>query len=74
MDIETLIALAKEIDRVVVPCHNPEHAALDCGEAADTNERMRLTADGAVLIVSDGRYWQVGTIKEVYNGLRRLSE
>jgi hypothetical protein len=34
---------------------------------------MRLTADGALLTVNEGRYWQVGTLEDVYNGLRSLS-
>jgi hypothetical protein len=70
--IEQVIALAAEKGRVVKACHNPEFAALDCGEAPETNERMRMTAGGALLTVDEGRYWQVGTLDDVYNGLRML--
>jgi hypothetical protein len=72
VSIDEVIALATEKGRVVKACHSPEHAALDCGAAPDTNERMRMTAGGALLTVDDGRYWQVGTLDEVYNGLRSL--
>lgn len=72
VSIDEVIALATEKGRVVKACHSPKHAALDCGEAPDTNERMRMTAGGALLTVNDGRYWQVGTLDEVYNGLRSL--
>jgi hypothetical protein len=72
--IEEVIALAAEKGRVVKACHSPEHAALDCGAAPNTNERMRMTAGGALLTVNEGRYWQVGTLDEVYNGLRSLGE
>ncbi len=71
--IEEVIALAIEKGRVVKACHSIEHAAIDCGAAPDTNERMRMTADGALLLVDEGRYWQVGTLDEVYNGLRSLT-
>lgn len=70
---EQVQAVAREKGRVVKACADPGHAALDCGEAPDTSERMRMTADGALLIVSEGRYWQVGTLLDVYNGLRSLS-
>lgn len=71
MNIEDVIALATEKGRVVKACHDPEFAAMDCGEAP-AGERMRLTSDGALLTVSNGRYWQVGTLEDVYNGLRSL--
>jgi hypothetical protein len=71
--IEEVIALAAEKGRVVKACHSPEHAALDCGDAP-AGECMRLTAGGALLTVNEGRYWQVGTLDEVYNGLRSLGE
>lgn len=65
-------ALAEQKGRVVKHCHDPGYAALDCGEAPNTNERARITADGAFLTVDEGRYWQVGTLDDVYNGLRSL--
>ena len=71
LKIEEVIALANKKGRVVKACHSPEFAALDCGEAP-AGERMRLTADGALLTVNEGRYWQIGTLNEVYNGLRSL--
>jgi len=71
VSIDEVIALATEKGRVVKACHDPEYAALDCGEAP-AGELMRLTSDGALLTVDDGRYWQVGTLDDVYNGLRSL--
>jgi hypothetical protein len=72
MKIEDVIELAAQKGRVVKACHDPEFAALDCGEAPNPNERMRVTADGAVLTVNNGRYWQVGPLVDVYNGLKGL--
>lgn len=69
MIAEELIEYGKTIGKVITLCDNPELVAVDCGEAPDTNERMRLTADGALLTVRDGRYWQVGEIGEVARAL-----
>jgi hypothetical protein len=70
--IDQVQELAQQKGRVVKACHDPEFAALDCGEAPDSNERMRMTAGGALLTVDEGRYWQVGPLEDVYNGLKGL--
>lgn len=71
--IDQVISLAAEKGRVAKACHDPAYAAVDCGPAPETNERMRMTADGALLTVSEGRYWQVGPIEDVFQGLKGLS-
>ena len=38
--------------------------AVNIGKAEDTNERMRLTDSGQLLVVDEGCYWQVGTTEE----------
>jgi hypothetical protein len=38
--------------------------AVNVGKAEDTNERMRLTGSGQLLVVDEGCYWQVGTTDE----------
>ena len=73
ISVERLIELGKQKGRIIERCVDAKFAAVDCGPAPDTNERMRLTADGAMLIVNEGRYWQVGTLNEVYDGLKRIT-
>ena len=46
---------------IVKPCHSENFIAVRCGEASDPSERMRLTADGQLLTVMDGYFWQIGT-------------
>lgn len=70
---EQVKAVADEKGRVVRLGADPRYAAVDCGPAPDTNERMRMTSDGALLLVDGGRYWQLGLLSEVYNGLRSLA-
>lgn len=69
MTAEELIEYGKTVGKVIAPCQSPEYVAVDCGEAPDTNERMRITSDGAVFTVHEGRYWQVGGIEEVARAL-----
>ena len=69
---EDVQAMAETKGRVVKQCEDPEYVALDCGEAPDSNERMRMTAHGAVLILDKGRFWQVGPIADVYIALKGL--
>jgi hypothetical protein len=74
MNVDEVIKLAAEKGRIVKPSQvDPEMCCVDCGPAADTNERARLTADGAFLIVSEGRYWQIGPVKNVTEWLKGLS-
>lgn len=73
MNREQVMESARSVGLVVEPC------AMDCliavrGEKAptDTNERMRMTSDGAMLTVSDGYYWQIGTVDDVANYVNTL--
>lgn len=72
MNIDEVISLATLKGWTAKACHSPDHVAFDCGPAPDSNERMRLTADGALLIVDECRYWQVVEIKDAYEGLQKL--
>lgn len=73
MNIDEVIKLAADKGRVVKPSAvDPELCVIDCGPAPDTNERARLTSDGAFLTVDEGRYWQVGPIKDVAAWLKGL--
>ena len=73
MNIDEIINLAAEKGRIVKPSQvDSEMCCVDCGPAQDTNERARLTADGAFLIVNEGRYWQIGPVKDVAAWLKGL--
>jgi len=71
MTIDEVLSMADKKGVVVKPSLvDDSMCVVDLGPAPDTNERMRVTADGAVLIVDEGRYWQIGPIKDVYNWLK----
>ena len=70
MTREDIIRMAQDIGWIVKPCYDPTMIAVQCGIAPDANERMRVTAEGAVLIVDDGYYWQIGTTQEVAAAIR----
>lgn len=73
--IEKTIALAIKKGKIVKPSLvDSSVALLDCGPAIEKNERMRITADGALLSVDEGRYWQIGPVKDIYNWLKTLPE
>jgi len=72
IDIKALLSLAADKGWSAKECHDPDYVAFDCGPAPDTNERMRLTAEGALLTVDDGRYWQVVSLKDAYEGLSKI--
>lgn len=65
MNREQVMQEAQSVGLVVEPCHDEGCISVRSGEAKDTNERMRLTSDGVLLTVSDGYYWQVGTVEDV---------
>ena len=65
MTNKEVIKRGMSIGLVIKQCHNPEYLAIDCGEALDPNERMRITSDGKVLMVNGGRYWQVGSAEDI---------
>jgi hypothetical protein len=74
MSIDEIITLAAKHGRTVKPSMtDPKYCCLDCGPAPDPNERGRMTADGAFLIVDEGRYWQVGPLTDVAAWLKGLS-
>jgi len=70
MNREEVIQFANRSGFVAKPCASEEYIAIRVGEAEDTNERMRLTEDGQVLVVDEGYYWQVGTVEDVANAIR----
>ena len=70
MTREQVMEMARNSGLVVEPCSSDQHIAVRAGVAEDTNERMRLTSDGALLTVSDGYYWQVGTVEDVHKYLK----
>jgi len=73
MTIHKLIALASEKGRVVRPSAiDADYAVLDCGPAPNTNERIRITSDGAMLIVDEGRYWQAVPVNSLQTWLEGL--
>ena len=74
MDREDVIRFANELGMVAKPCANEKYIAVRAGEAADTNERMRLTECGQMLVVDEGYYWQVGTVEDVANAIRARGE
>ena len=73
MNIEEVIKLAFDKGRIIKPSAiDPDMCCVDCGPAPNTNERARMTSDGAFLIVDDGRYWQIGPVKDVALWLKGL--
>lgn len=74
MTRDDIIQLANQSGFIAKPCASEEYIAIRVGEAEDTNERMRLTEDGQVLIVDEGYFWQVGTVQDVANSIRARGE
>ena len=64
MTREEVIALAEIKGLQAKPCVADGMMAVNVGKAEDTNERMRLTDSGQLLVVDEGCYWQVGTTDE----------
>jgi hypothetical protein len=64
MTREEVIALAEIKGLQAKPCAADGMMAVKVGNAEDTNERMRLTDSGQLLVVDEGYYWQVGTTEE----------
>jgi hypothetical protein len=74
MNRDQVIKQARKAGLVVEPCVDKAFIAIRVGEApTGTNERMRMTADGAVMTVKEGYYWQVGSVDAVANYVRSLS-
>ncbi len=70
MTRDDIIKLANQSGFIAKPCVSEEYIAIRAGEAEDTNERMRLTEDGQILVVDEGYFWQVGTVEDVANAIR----
>ena len=64
MDRDDVIKLAEGKGYRAKPCVADGMMAVNVGKAEDTNERMRLTDSGQLLVVDEGCYWQVGTTEE----------
>lgn len=72
-DRESVMEAARAVGLVVEPCNNEDFIAVRASKAPPgTQERMRMTADGAVLTVSDGYYWQVGAVSDIENYVKTL--
>lgn len=65
MTQEEAITALKQLGREARPLANPELVALKVGEAVNPNEKLRATADGHILMVQDGCYWQVINIADL---------
>ena len=65
MSRDEVMTQARAAGLTVTPCASPDHIAVRAGEAPrGSNERLRVTADGALLTVDEGYYWQVGTVDD----------
>lgn len=64
MNREEIIKLAESKGYCAKPCVAENFIAVKIGKADSPNERMKLTADGQVLVVDEGYYWQVGGVGE----------
>ena len=64
MTREEVIALAEAKGYRAKSCVAEDKMAVKIGKADHPNERMKLTADGQVLVVDEGYYWQVGGVDE----------
>jgi len=73
MTREQVMESARSVGLIVEPCHDENMIALRSDPVPEgCNERMRMTADGALFTVSDGFYWQVGTVEDVANYVETL--
>jgi hypothetical protein len=64
MNREDIIKLAESKGYQAKPCAADGMMAVNVGKAENTNERMRLTESGQLLVVDEGCYWQVGSVDE----------
>lgn len=73
MNRDRVMASAREVGLIVEPCALETLIAVwTCEAPEDTNERMRMTAGGALLTIADGYYWQTGTVEDVANYVKTL--
>jgi hypothetical protein len=71
MTREEVLKLAENKGYQAKPCVAENMMAVKIGKADDPNERMRYTADGQILVVDEGYYWQVGGVDEWAKYLNR---
>ena len=64
MTRDDIIKFAESKGYSAKPCASENLMMVKIGKADNPNERMKLTADGQVLVVDEGHYWQVGTVGE----------
>lgn len=69
MTRDDIIKLAESKGYSAKPCASENLMMVKIGKADNPNERMKLTADGQVLVVDEGHYWQVGSVDEWGNYL-----
>ena len=74
MNREQVMADARAAGLVVEPCAMESLIAVRGDKAPETNERMRLTSNGALLTVADGYYWQIGTVEDLANHLKARND
>lgn len=74
MTRDDIIRLANQSGFIAKPCASEGLIAIRVGEAENTNERMRLTENGQILIVDEGYFWQVGTVEDVANAIRARND
>ena len=73
MNRNEVMELARSKGLVVEPCNMESLIAVRQDRVpTGCTELMRLTSDGAMLIVADGYYWQVGTVDDVYEYVKTL--
>ena len=65
MTRDQVIAKAIAAGMYAKACADEKYIAIEYGKAENPNERMRITSDGALLIVDDGYYWQIVTTEEL---------
>lgn len=71
MTRDQVIAKAIASGMYAKACADEDYIAIECGKAENPNERMRMTSDGALLIVDEGYYWQLATVDELNKHLEK---
>jgi len=68
---ESVMRDAEAAGLIVQACHDDNFIAVRADKAPEgTQERMRMTSNGSLFTVSDGYYWQIGTVEDVANYVR----
>lgn len=73
MTREQVMKNARSLGLIVEPCRMEEFIAVRSEKVPEgSNECMRLSANGSFFTVSDGYYWQIGTVEDVANYVQTL--